>query len=299
VTWFEAVVLGIVEGLTEFLPVSSTGHVTIVSKLFGLEIDAPDVTAFTAIIQIGAILAAVVYFFRDIVRMVTGLFRGLLDARARQRPEWRLAICVLVGSLPIVVVAFLLKNVIEGPLRSLWVVAVALIVWSAVMWAAEYRHTKLVAAGEVRDRPGAAVESMAKAVRREDELTVRDALVIGLTQCVALIPGVSRSGATIAAGLFLGLDRVVSTRLAFFLAMPALAGAATFQSISARDEIGAGVGWGVIGIGILVSFVVGYAAIAWLLRFVAGHPITVFVWYRVVLGVVLLGALSAGVLSAT
>jgi undecaprenyl-diphosphatase len=300
VSWFEAVVLGIVEGLTEFLPVSSTGHVTIVSKLFGLDIAAADVTAFTAIIQIGAILAAVVYFFRDIVRMVTGLFRGLLDAKARRRPEWRLAVCVLVGSLPIGVVGLAAKNAIEGPLRSLWVVAVALILWSAVMWAAEYHHKKLVAAGEVRDRPGAAVGTIpAKAVRGEEDLTVRDALVIGLAQCLALIPGVSRSGATISAGLFLGLDRVASTRLAFFLAMPALAAAATLQAVSARQDIANGVGWSATLVGIAVSFVVGYAAIAWLLRFVAGHPITVFVWYRVALGLVLLGALSAGVLSAT
>jgi undecaprenyl-diphosphatase len=288
-SWLEAVVLGIVEGLTEFLPVSSTGHVTIVSKLFGLDIAAPDVTAFTAIIQIGAILAAVVYFFRDIVRMVTGLFRGLVDPAARQRPEWRLAVCVIVGSLPIGVVGLAAKSAIEGPLRSLWVVGVALILWSAVMWAAEYRHKKFVEAGTV---PG-------KGVRGEVDITVRDALVIGLAQCLALVPGVSRSGATISAGLFLGLDRVASTRLAFFLAMPALSAAATLQAVSARHDIAKGVGWSATLVGIAVSFVVGYAAIAWLLRFVAGHPITVFVWYRVALGVVLLGALSAGVLSAT
>jgi undecaprenyl-diphosphatase len=292
VSWFEAVVLGIVEGLTEFLPVSSTGHVTIVSKLFGLSIDAADVTAFTAIIQIGAILAAVVYFFRDIVRMVKGLFRGLLDPKARQRPEWRLAVCVIVGSLPIGVVGLAARNAIEGPLRSLWVVGIALILWSAVMWAAEYRHKKLVAAGTVPERTG-------QRVRGEDDLTVRDALLIGLAQCLALVPGVSRSGATISAGLFLGLDRVASTRLAFFLAMPALAAAATLQAVSARDDISNGVGWTATLIGIVVSFVVGYAAIAWLLRFVAGHPITVFVWYRVALGAVLLVALGAGLITAT
>jgi undecaprenyl-diphosphatase len=295
VSLLEAVILGIVEGLTEFLPVSSTGHVTIVSALFGLDINSRDITAFTAIIQIGAILAAVVYFFRDIVAMVGGLFRGLLSAEGRRRPEWRLALCVIVGSLPIGVVGLLAKGVIEGPLRNLWVVAVALIVWSAVMWAAERRYQGLAAAPPVRH----CTEVAPKGVRGEEDVTVTDAFLIGVAQCFALIPGVSRSGATISAGLFLGLDRVTSTRLAFFLAMPALTAAAALQSVSARDQIAHGVGWTNTALGIVVSFLVGYAAIAWLLRFVAGHPITVFVWYRVALGLVLLGALSAGVLSAT
>ncbi|HEV7826948.1 MAG TPA: undecaprenyl-diphosphate phosphatase [Mycobacteriales bacterium] len=294
-SWIEAVILGIVEGLTEFLPVSSTGHVTIVSALFGLDVSSRDITAFTAIIQVGAILAAVVYFFRDIVAMVVGLFRGLVSAEGRQRPEWRLALCVIVGSLPIGVVGLLAKSVIEGPLRNLWVVAVALILWSAVMWAAEKRHRALADQPPVRH----CTEVAPKGVRGEDDITVTDAFLIGLAQCFALIPGVSRSGATISAGLFLGLDRVTSTRLAFFLAMPALSAAAVLQSVSARDEITQGVGWTNTLIGIAVSFVVGYAAIAWLLRFVAGHPITVFVWYRVALGVALLLALGAGVLGAT
>ncbi|HEY0486709.1 MAG TPA: undecaprenyl-diphosphate phosphatase [Mycobacteriales bacterium] len=294
-TWFEAVVLGIVEGLTEFLPVSSTGHVTIVSALFGLDVAAPDMTAFTAIIQIGAILAAVVYFFRDIVAMVAGLFRGLVSAGARKRPEWRLALCVIVGSLPVGVVGLLAKSVIEGPLRSLWVVGVALIVWSAVLWAAEKRHRVLAAAPPVRHSR----EPQPGAVRGEDDLTVTDAFLVGIAQCFALVPGVSRSGATISAGLFLGLDRVASTRLAFFLAMPALSAAALLQGVSARHDIAGGVGWTNTVIAIAVSFVVGYAAIAWLLRFVAGHPITVFVWYRVAVGAVLLLALAAGVIGAT
>jgi undecaprenyl-diphosphatase len=136
-------------------------------------------------------------------------------------------------------------------------------------------------------------------VRHERDLTVRDALVVGLVQCLALIPGVSRSGATISAGLFRGLDRVTATRLAFFLAMPALSAAAAMQAVSARDAISGGVGWSSTLIGIVASFVVGYAAIAWLLRFVAHHPITVFVWYRVAVGLALLGALAAGWVTAT
>jgi undecaprenyl-diphosphatase len=283
-TWWHAVVLGIVEGLTEFLPVSSTGHVTIVSKLLGYTIDDPDVTAFTAIIQIGAIVASVVYFRRDIVRMVTGFARGLVSAEDRQRFEWRLACAVIAGSIPIGIVALLFKDTIEGTLRSLWVVAIALILWSVVMAAAERYHSRLA----VR----------ADAVRHEQDLTVKDALIVGVVQCLALIPGISRSGATISTGLFRGLDRVTATRLAFFLAMPALSAAAVMQAVTARDAISQGVGWGATLIGIVASFVVGYAAIAWLLRFVAHHSITVFVWYRVALGVALLAALGTGALAA-
>ncbi|MCW2611552.1 MAG: undecaprenol kinase [Cryptosporangiaceae bacterium] len=294
-SWWHAVLLGIVEGLTEFLPVSSTGHVTIVSKLLGYTIDDPDVTAFTAIIQIGAIAASIVYFWKDIVGMVTGFARGLVSPAARRRFEWRLACAVIAGSIPIGIVALLFKDTIEGTLRSLWVVAVALILWSPVMVAAERFHRRLVERKPSRH----STESAGPGVRHERDLTVRDALVVGLVQCLALIPGVSRSGATISAGLFRGLDRVTATRLAFFLAMPALSAAAAMQAVSARDAISGGVGWSSTLIGIVASFVVGYAAIAWLLRFVAHHPITVFVWYRVAVGLALLGALAAGWITAT
>ncbi|HEY0359536.1 MAG TPA: undecaprenyl-diphosphate phosphatase [Mycobacteriales bacterium] len=294
-TWFDAVVLGIVEGLTEFLPVSSTGHLTIAEKLLGLHVNDAGVTAFTAIIQIGAIVATIVYFWRDIVGMVAGFARGLVSAPARQAFEWRLAWCVIVGSLPIAVVGLLFKDAIEGVLRSLWVVAAALILWSIVLVVAERHHARLAATRPSR-HSSAADEGV---VRHEEDLTLRDALVIGVVQCFSLIPGVSRSGATISAGLLRGLDRVTATRLAFFLAMPALSAAGLLQAVSARDDISRGVGWGNTGIGIVVSFVVAYASIAWLLRFVAHHPITVFVWYRVAVGLGLMGALAAGWLTAT
>ncbi len=283
-TYLSSVVLGVVEGLTEFLPVSSTGHLTITEKLLGLQIDAPQVTAYTAIIQLGAIAATLVYFFRDIIRLATAWGRGLANAGARHDHDYSLAWAVIVGSIPVAVVGFALRKVVEGPLRSLWVVAAALLVWSAVMWVAETRHAKL------------ARERGPEGERDESAVTVRDGLVIGLVQCFSLVPGVSRSGATISAGLFRGIDRVTATRLSFFLAIPALTAAGLYEA--ATTDL-SNLGKGQMGVGIVVAFVVAYASIAWLLRFVATNTLKPFVWYRVVLAVLLVGALATGVLSAT
>ncbi|MDQ6715831.1 MAG: undecaprenyl-diphosphate phosphatase [Actinomycetota bacterium] len=280
-TYVSAVILGVVEGLTEFLPVSSTGHLTITEKLLGLKVDAPEVTAYTAIIQLGAIAATIVYFFRDIVRLATAWGRGLTSAPARREHDYSLAWAVVVGSIPVALVGFALKSVIEGALRSLWVVAAALIVWSAVMWVAESRHAKLLT-----DR----------GERGEGTVTVRDGLVIGLVQCFSLVPGVSRSGATISAGLFRGLDRVTATRLSFFLAIPALTAAGFYEA--AKTDL-SGLGKGEMAVGILVAFVVAYASISWLLRFVASNTLRPFVYYRVALGLVLFVVLATGALSAT
>jgi undecaprenyl-diphosphatase len=280
-TYFDAIILGIVEGLTEYLPVSSTGHLTIAEKLLGLTVDDPAVTAYTAIIQSGAVAATVVYFFKDIVRLLGAWFRGLGSAQERTHHDYQLAWAVIVGSIPVGVVGFLAKGAITGVLRSLWVVAAALILWSAVMWLAERRHTVLERSG---------------AQRGEGQVTMRDGLVIGLVQCFSLIPGVSRSGATISAGLVQGLDRVTATRLSFFMAIPALTAAGLYQL---RDIDPSVVGFGEMAVGIVVSFLVAYASIAWLLRFVAHHPITIFVWYRVALGLALCVALGTGWLSAT
>ena len=276
--WLQAIVLGVVEGLTEFLPVSSTGHLTIVEKLLHLKVDSDGVTAFTAIIQVGAIVAVIVYFWRDIVRLVVGFVRGLTDARARRDPSWREALAVIVGTVPIAVVGLAARHLVSGPLRSLWVVAGALILWSAVMVAAE---------------------RVGRQKRGEESVGLVDALVIGLVQCVALVPGVSRSGATISAGLFRGLDRVAATRISFLLSIPALLAAGGLEAVSQASAVSSTVGWGPTLLATLVSLVVGYASIAWLLRLVAHHPITVFVPYRVALGVAIAVLLATGVLTAT
>ena len=265
--------LGIVEGLTEFLPVSSTGHLTIAERLLGLDVDDPAVTGFTAVIQVGAIAAVLVYFRSDFRRFIGAWFRGLRD-REQRGTDYRFAWYVGLGSLPIGVVGLAARDLIEGPLRSLVVVGVALIAWSAVM-----------VYGERRGRQD----------RGEETVSLRDGLLIGAAQCIALVPGVSRSGATISVALLLGLDRVTATRLSFFLAVPALTAAGLLQLPEALGE-GSDVGVGPTVIGTVVSFVVAYASIAWLLRFVANHSITYFVGYRVVVGALVLLLVGVNVL---
>jgi undecaprenyl-diphosphatase len=272
---WDAVLLGFVEGLTEFLPVSSTGHLTVAEGLLGIPVDDPAVTAFTAIIQFGAIVATFLYFRTDILRLARAWVRGIRKPERRGDTDYRFAWSVIIGSIPIGIIGFAARDVIAGPLRSLWVVAGALVLWSGVMFAAE---------------------RVARQKYTEEDLSLRQVLLIGLAQCVALVPGVSRSGATISAGLLLGATRVAATRLSFFLAIPALTGAAFYEM---KDVDTATVGWGALALGTLVSFAVAYASIAWLLRLVARHPITVFVAYRVVAGLVLAGLLVAGTISPT
>jgi undecaprenyl-diphosphatase len=273
--YFDAIILGIVEGLTEFLPVSSTGHLTVTEKILGLQVDDPAVTGFTAVIQMGAIVAVIVYFARDIWNIIRTWVLGLVKPEYRGHRDFRMGWYVIVGTIPVGIVGLLLKSVIKNDLRSLWVVAIALIAWSGVMWAAERVATQ---------------------ERSEKRLNLTDAVVVGIVQCVSLVPGVSRSGATISAGLFRGLDRVAATRLSFFLSIPALLAAGIFEL---KDALGGDIGVGETLVGTVVAFLVAYASIAWLLRFVAHHPITWFVPYRVVLGLVLVGLLASGVMSAT
>jgi undecaprenyl-diphosphatase len=275
VDFLQAVILGIVEGITEFLPVSSTGHLTITEKLLGLDIDDKAVTAFTAVIQVGAIAAVLLYFRRDIWNIASGWVRGLGSAEARESFDYRMGWYVIAGSVPVVVVALLGESLVTGALRNLWWVAGSLIVWSAVMVYAE---------------------AVATQQRGEHDLTLRDALFIGAVQCVSLIPGVSRSGATISAGLIAGLDRVTATRMAFFLSIPALTGAGIYELPSA---LGGDISVVSTVVATIVSFVVAYAAVAWLLKFVAHHSIVWFVGYRVALGAILVALLATGVLAPT
>jgi len=270
---WKAIVLGIVEGLTEFLPVSSTGHLTIAEKLLHMNISGPGPTAFTAIIQVGAIIAAIIYFWRDIWRIIFGFVLGLFSARARQEPDWRLAMFVIIGTIPISIVGLVFKHFIENDLRSLWAVAIGLIGWSAVMVFAEHAATQ---------------------TRHEVSLRNGDAVFMGIFQVFSLIPGVSRSGATISAGLLRDIDRLTATRMSFLLGIPALAAAGGLEAISDSHQISDTVGWAPTLVALVVSFIVGYISIAWLLRFVVRHSIVWFVWYRVALGIVIIVALVAG-----
>ncbi|MET9253991.1 undecaprenyl-diphosphate phosphatase [Streptomyces sp. NPDC003717] len=269
----QAVVLGAVEGVTEFLPVSSTGHLKIVEGLMGIPVDDDAVVGFSAVIQVGAIAAVLVYFFKDIVRIVTAWLRGLTDREQRYHHDYRFAWWVIFATLPIVAVGLAAKPLIEGPLASLWVVAGSLIAGSGVMYAA--------------DRLG-------RHKRGEDDTSLTDAMLVGGSQILALLfPGFSRSGATMSTALLRDLDRLAATRLSFFLGIPALTGAGIYEL---KDALGTGAGAAPLAAGTAVSFVVAYASIAWLLRYIAKHTFNAFVLYRIAVGVLLFGLLGTGVL---
>ena len=274
---WQAIVLGIVEGVTEFLPISSTGHLTIVEKLFGFNIDDPGLTAFTAIIQVGAVVAIVYFLRKDVIRIVNAWIRGLFNSSKRTF-DYRFGWAVIIGSIPIGIVGILFKDQIETGVRSLWIVAAALIGWSAVMWLADH---------------------YAKQNKHEASTNWKDTLIIGLVQCLALIPGVSRSGATMSAGLFRGFDRVAVTRLSFFLSIPALLAAGALETATRYKDISDGVGWTATIIATVVSFVVAYITVAWLLKYVAKHTYSLFIIYRVALGTLLIVLLATGAIAAT
>ncbi|MFG1806887.1 undecaprenyl-diphosphate phosphatase [Streptomyces sp. NPDC049040] len=271
----QAVILGVVEGVTEFLPVSSTGHLKLAEGLMNIKVDDDAVVGFTAVIQVGAIAAVFVYFFKDIARFVTAWLRGLTNKGERDNHDYKFTWWVIYSTIPIVIVGLAAKPLIDGPLGSLWVVALSLIGGSIVMWAAE---------------------QMARFKRGEQEVTLKDAMYVGTSQILALLfPGFSRSGATISTALIRDLDRMAATRLSFFLGLPALTGAGLYEL---KDATGGGVSATALGVGTLVSFVVAYGSIAWLLRFVAKHSFNSFVIYRIVVGLILIGLLATNVLDA-
>lgn len=270
-----AILFGIIEGITEFLPISSTGHLTIAEELLGYRIDDPALTAFTAFIQVGATLATVLYFRKDIGRMIKGWVRGILGGD-RDNADYRMGWAIIVGSIPIAIVGIAFKHQIETGLRSLWFVAWALILWSVVMYFAE-KH--------------------APQNRSEKSTTWKDTLFVGIAQCIALIPGVSRSGATISASFMRGFDRMTATRLSFFLSIPALIAAGILEAITKASDINERVGWTPTIVATVVSFMVAYVAVAWLLKFIATHSYQSFIVYRVGLGVLLIALLTTGVIS--
>ncbi|KHO29474.1 UDP pyrophosphate phosphatase [Corynebacterium minutissimum] len=272
-TWVQVIVLSLVQGLTEFLPVSSSGHLRIVSTLFwGQDAGA----SFTAVIQLGTELAVIVYFAGMIWQILKGWFVGLANKDKRGQ-DYRMGWMVIVGSIPIGILGVLGKDLIRDNLRNLWITASMLVLFSFVFIAAE---------------------RMGKKTRSFEELTMRDAIVMGLCQCLALIPGVSRSGGTISGGLFLGLDREVATRFSFLLAIPAVMASGLF---SLGDAFGPTVGQSATGMQLLVgtgiAFIVGYASIAWLLKFVGNHSFEWFAAYRIPVGIIVMILLALGVLA--
>ena len=261
--WF-AVIMGLVQGLTEFLPISSTAHLRIAPALLG---QADPGAAFSAVIQLGTLAAVLLYFARDLGRMVRGIFT---DPRGR---DARLAFYLIVGTIPIGVAGLALKHVITGEARSLWVIASTLIGVGLIMWLAD------------RDP---------KQTRGDDDLDLRDALLIGCAQACALIPGVSRSGATMTMALALGLRRESAARFSFLLSIPAIGAAGIFELPDAIHALG-GQGLAPLVVATAVAGVSGYASIVWLLRYLKTRSLLVLVIYRVLAGLALIGLLLGGV----
>jgi len=274
--WVEAVVLGIVQGLTEFLPISSSAHLRLVGELFGW--DDPG-AAFTAIIQIGTEAAVLLYFRKDIWRIVVA-WLGSLAGRRKGDPDARMGWLIIVGSIPIIVLGLLFQDDVETTLRDLRIVAIALVAFSLILFWADRVGTKK------RELP---------------DLTVGHGIAFGLAQAAALVPGVSRSGGTITMGLFLGYTRAAAARYSFLLAVPAVLGSGFFQAYEALtgDVEGAGVAWGPTILATVIAFAVGLTVIAWLLRYLDRGSFTPFVVYRVVLGLLVLVLVGAGVLDPT
>jgi undecaprenyl-diphosphatase len=276
-SWGQVIFLAVLQGLTEFLPISSSGHLAIASRVFFAD-DAG--ASFTAVTQLGTELAVLVYFARDIWRIAKAWIDGLVVKAHRDNTDYRVGWYVIIGTIPISVLGVLFKDEIRSGARNLWVIAIALVVFSAVIAAAEY---------------------VGRQTRQAEQLRWPDAVTVGLAQCLALVPGVSRSGATISAGLFLGLDRELAARFGFLLAIPAVFASGLFSLPDAFKPVRAGMSatGPQLLVAVAIAFVVGFAAIAWLLRFLVRHRMYWFVAYRVALGVVVMILLGTGVVAAT
>lgn len=272
ISWFEAVVLGLVQGLTEFLPISSSAHILIVSQLLGWQDPG---AAFTAVTQIGTETAVIVYFRRDIVRIIDTWARSLRQPALRRSIDARMGWYVIVGTIPISVLGVTFAHQIETAARNLWLVAGTLIGFGIILGIADALGRRQLALAD---------------------LNARDGIVFGFGQALALIPGVSRSGATITTGLALGYTREAAARYAFLLAIPAVLASGLYEATKIGDD--AAVSWGPTLVATAIAFIVGLVVIAWLLRWVSTRSYLPFVIYRVVLGIAVIVLLSLGVLTA-
>jgi undecaprenyl-diphosphatase len=271
----EAIILGLVQGLTEFIPVSSTAHLLIVPVVLGW---GDPGAAASAVIQFGTWIAAIIYFFRDIVRLIGGFFRGLIQRRPLADVDSREAWLVILGTIPIVVLGLAFKKHIESTLRGLWIVTTMVIVVAILMWLAERFAQRAQ-------------------LKEFDQLTVTDGIIIGIGQCLALIPGSSRSGSTIMTALFRKVDRATAARYSFLLSIPAVGGAGFLELFKERHHLGE-LGWTSIVISIVVAFVSGYASIWFLINYLKRHTTHIFIYYRFALGVVMIALLATGYLKS-
>ncbi|MER6981616.1 undecaprenyl-diphosphate phosphatase [Streptomyces carpinensis] len=282
-SWFQSLVLGLVQGLTEFLPVSSSAHLRLTAAFSGWTDPG---AAFTAITQIGTEAAVLIYFRKDIGRILVAWSRSLFDRTMRKDPDARMGWLVILGSIPIGVLGLTLKDQIEGPFRDLRVTATMLVVVGAVIGVAD----RLAARDEKGGRHRAPKQRKAL-----QDLGVKDGLIYGCCQAMALVPGVSRSGATISGGLFMGYRRDAAARYSFLLAVPAVLASGAFELRDALESDH--VAWGPTLFATVIAFASGYAVIAWFMKYISTKSFMPFVWYRVALGVVLIALVSAGLLS--
>jgi undecaprenyl-diphosphatase len=269
VTILESAVLGIVQGVTEFLPISSTAHLRIVPALLGW---GDPGAAFTAVIQLGTLAAVLAYFAADLTAIARGSLAALADPARRRDPQARLAVYLVVGTVPVVIAGVLFKDAIRGAWRALPVIAAALIVVGLAL---------------------ALVERLARHRRGFEEIGLYDAVIVGCAQALALVPGVSRSGITILAAMAVGLRRDGAARFSFLLSIPAIAGAGIFEM---KHVLSSNVGAAALVVGVVTSAIAGYVSIAWLLRFLRSRTLYPFVGYRIALGLAIFALLASGLL---
>ncbi len=270
---FQAIVYGIVQGLTEFLPISSTAHLRIVPALFGW--DDPG-APFTAVIQLGTTFAVILYFWRELAQVVVAFTRGLIDKSVRDSLEYRMGWYLILATIPVGVFGVAFSHQIETGARNLWIISITMIALALAL---------------------ALAERIGARNREEEDLDTKDAVAVGAAQALSLIPGASRSGTTITAGLFRGLNRETAARFSFLLSIPAVVLSALYESRKIGQK--GGTGAGLTGVALIVAFVVGLASIAWLMRYLVRHTTYVFIYYRIALGLLLIILLTTGVLSAT
>jgi undecaprenyl-diphosphatase len=267
----QAIVLGIVQGLTEFLPISSSGHLRIVPAVLGWEDPG---AAFTAVVQLGTMAAVLIYFRADLWRIARASTLGLRDREMRRTLDARLGWYIAIGTIPISVIGLLFADPIETEFRNLYLIGTTLIVFGLLMaWA----------------------DAASRRERGIDSLTTRDGAFVGFAQALALVPGVSRSGATITAGLVLGLDRAAAARYSFLLSIPAVVLSGVFELRHIGDPGGASAG--ITALAVVLAFVTGYASIAFLLRYLARHTLGIFVGYRLVVGVLVIMLAATGAIA--
>ena len=273
-SWLDAIILAIVQGLTEFLPISSSAHIRIIGEW--LQMGDPGAT-FTAIIQIGTELAVLVYFWKDIVRVISRWFGSLRGTVPKDDPDARMGWWIIIGSVPIVVLGFVLQGFIRTQFRSLWIVATTLIVFGIILGLADV---------------------LGKRVKTLEHLNARDGIIFGFAQALALIPGVSRSGGTITAGRLMGYDRPSAARYSFLLAIPAVLGSGLYEVYSAlKEPTGVtAVAWGPTIIATIIAGVVGWLVIKFLMKWVETRSFMPFVIYRIALGTLLMMLLMFGVM---